>query len=358
MTFVGLLGVSAALSAIELSKQIHALIIKFGVLLEIFAGSALIYVYSKCLCLTDARLLFDEMTEKDTVVWNVMLFGYTQQLENEEAFKVYSQLQLSEQKPNDFTFIALLTAASNLASLQLGQQLHSHLIKIGLNLDPFITSSLIDMYAKCGSLGDACEIFASATHRDATCWNSMVSAYAHHGEAGKALQMFGNMLEEGIKPNYISFISVLSACSHAGLLAEGLHQFELMPKFGIEPGTEHYSCIVTLLGRAGKLYEAKEFIEKMPIKPSAAIWRCLLSACRMSGNIDLGKYAAEKAISIEASDSGSYALLSNIFAAKGMWQNVKEVREKLNVNRVVKEPEGSWIEVMRFICSLQETDPI
>lgn len=349
LTFVSLLGVSAALSNLELSKQIHALIIKFGVSLDTFAGSALIDVYSKCSCVMDARLAFNEMIEKDLVVWNAMFFGYTQQSENEEAFKLYSELQLSEQKPDDFTLAALITAASNLASLQHGQQFHNHLIKMGLDFHPFITNSLVDMYAKCGSFEDARKVFSSTIWRDVVCWNSMISTYAHHGEAGGALQMFEEMLKKGVKPNYVTFVGVLSACSHAGLVEDGLRHFRSMPRFGIEPGTEHYACVVSLLGRAGKLYEAKEFIEKMPTKPTAAVWRSLLSACRISGNVELGKYAAETAISIDPTDSGSYTLLSNIFASRGMWGDVKRVRERMDFNGLVKEPGHSWIEVNKEV---------
>ncbi|XWS33256.1 hypothetical protein CRYUN_Cryun22dG0065900 [Craigia yunnanensis] len=79
-------------------------------------------VYSKCSYVKDARLIFEEMNKKDIVVWNALFFGYTRQLENEQALKLFSQLQLSRQKPNEFTFAALMTASRNLASLQHGQQ--------------------------------------------------------------------------------------------------------------------------------------------------------------------------------------------------------------------------------------------
>ena len=345
LTFVSLLGVSASLFALELSKQIHGLIIKFGVSLNIFAGSSLVDVYSKCCYVRDARLVFEEMNEKDIVVWNAMFFGYTQQLENEEALKLYSSLQFSREKPNEFTFAALITAASNLASLPHGQQFHNQLVKMGLDFCPFVTNSLVDMYAKCGSIEEARKIFNSSIERDVVCWNSMISTYAQHGEAEEALRMFRELIKEGIQPNYVTFVAVLSACSHAGFVEDGLNHFNSMSRFGIERGTEHYACVVSLLGRSGKLFEAKEFIEKMPIEPAAVLWRSLLSACRIAGNMELGKYAAEMAISTDPSDSGSYILLSNIFASKGMWADAKMVRERMDSSGVVKEPGRSWIEV-------------
>ncbi|KAK5834573.1 pentatricopeptide repeat-containing protein At4g39530 [Gossypium arboreum] len=345
LTFVSLLGVSAALCTIELSRQIHTLIIRFGVSLDLFVRSSLIDVYSKCSHVKEARLLFEEMKEKDIVVWNALFFGYTQQLENEETLKLFSKLQLSRQKPNEFTFAALMTASSNLASLQHGQQFHTQLIKHGLDSDPFVTNAIIDMYAKCGSFEDACKTFNTTTWRDIVCWNSMISTYAHHGEAEGALQIFKRMLKEGMKPNYVTFVGLLSACVHAGFVELGLQHFESMPTFGVEPGIEHYACVVSLLGHAGKLYEAKALIESVPIKPAAVLWRTLLSSCRIVGNVELGRYAAERAISIDPMDSGSYTLLSNIFASKGMWADVKRVREKMDLEGVLKEPGCSWIEV-------------
>ncbi|XP_021803226.1 pentatricopeptide repeat-containing protein At4g39530 [Prunus avium] len=356
LTFVSLLGVSAALFTLELSKQIHGLVTKYGYCLDVFAGSALIDVYSKCSCISDARLVFEEMNEKDIVVWNAMFCGYTQQLESEEALKLYLELQLSRQKPNEFTFAALVSAASNLASIQHGQQFHNQLIKMGLDSDPFVTNALVDMYSKCGSIEEACKIFDSKIWSDVACWNSIISTYAQHGEAEQALIMFDRMMKEQIKPNFITFVGVLSACSHAGLVEDGLRHFESMPQFGIEPGTEHYACIVSLLGRAGKLFEAKEFIMKMPIKPEAIVWRSLLSACTAAGNIELGRYAAEMAILSDPVDSGSYILLSNIYASKGLWADVKRVREKMEYNGVVKETGCSWVEANNEVHTFAAKD--
>ncbi|KAD6795056.1 hypothetical protein R6Q59_021036 [Mikania micrantha] len=345
LTFVSLLGASASLLTLELSKQIHGFMIKFNVLLDMFAGSALIDVYSKCSSILDARLVFDEMSEKDIVVWNAMLFGYAQISENEIALKLYQELQISFQKPNEHTFVALITAASKLASLQIGHQFHSQLLKTGLNFDSFVTNALLDMYSKCGSKKDAQNLFDSTVYKDIVCWNSMILTHAQHGDAKKSLKLFEKMLNEGIQPNYVTFVAVLSACDHMGLVRYGFNLFESMANYGIKPGLEHYACMVSLLGRAGKLYEAKDFIEKLPILPAGIIWRSLLSACRIAGNLEIGKYAAEMAILSDQKDSGSYILLSNIYASKGMWGEVKKVRERMECNGVVKEAGCSWIEI-------------
>ncbi|CDP10583.1 unnamed protein product [Coffea canephora] len=355
-TFVSLFGVSASLNTFQLTKQIHALMLRSGFSLDKFAGSALIDAYSKCLSLGDAKLVFEEMKEKDIVVWNVMLGGYAQQLENEEALKLYLELQLSGLQSNEYTFVTLIAIASNLASLIHGLQFHNQIMKTGLNYDLYVMNALIDMYAKCGSLEEARKIFDFASMDDVTCWNSMIMSYALHGEAEEALNMFENMIQTGVKPNTVSFVGVLSACSHVGLVDEGFCHFGYMSSIGIVPETEHYACMVSLLGRAGKLYEAKEFIEKMPIKPTARVWKNLLSACRMNDNVKMAEYAAEITTSIDPKDSGSYALLSNTFASQGMWVKVKNVRDKMDRTGVVKETGCSWIELNNKIHSFTSTD--
>lgn len=344
-TFTTLLGVSASLFSLVLSRQLHGLITKFGFSRGLFAGSSIINAYSQCSSIDDARQVFEEMDEKDIVVWNTMLFGYIQQSQHAEALRIFLELQYSRLKPNVVTFIALLTASSNLASLPQGLQFHNQIIKAGLDLDPFLTNTLVDMYANCGNMEDALKAFDSTIQRDVACWNSMISTYAQHGESQEALCMFNRMINEGIKPNDVTFIGVLSACSHAGLVEEGFLYFNSMSRFGVEPAKEHYDCMVSLLGRAGKLAEAVDFIGKMATQPAATVWRSLLSACRTGENIELGKYAAEMAISADPKDSGSYILLSNLFASKCMWTDVKKVRERMEKNGVVKETGYSWIEI-------------
>lgn len=345
LTLVSLLGVSASRNAHELSLQLHALVIKYGFCLDSYCGSALIDLYSKCSLTECARLVFEEIDEKDIVVWNSMLFGYALGSENEDALRLYLELLHQRERPNGPTLIAIVMASSNLASLLHGLQFHCQALKMGLESDPFVTNALMDMYAKCGSTEAAESLFTSALHRDIACWNSMISMHAQNGDANKALAMFNQMKSERIEPDYVTFVGVLSACVHVGLLEEGLGHFESMLQSGIRPGAEHYTCMVSLLGRAGELDFAKSFIEKMPIEPTALVWKSLLSACREGGDAELARYAADMAVSYDPEDSGSYILLSNIFASKGMWMDVKNVRKKMGRNGVRKETGCSWVAI-------------
>ncbi|KAK3414529.1 hypothetical protein EUGRSUZ_H00392, partial [Eucalyptus grandis] len=313
-----------SLEALMQGKQVHAYTIKADLEFDDFVKNGLIDMYAKCNALEDARKQVHGLLSKSGI--SMDLFA------GSSLIDVYSKS-------------SLVRDASNLASLQHGQQFHSQIIKHGLDFDPFVTNALVDMYAKCGSIQEARKAFDLAICEDVACWNSMITTYAQHGEAQAALQIFQEMIIAGVKQNYITYVGILSACSHAGLVEDGLHHYNSMRGLGIEPGTEHYACVVSLFGRAGRLKDAVDFIETMPIQPMALVWRSLLSACRNAGNSELGKYAAEMAISLDPMDSGSYTLLSNIFASKGMWFDVKKVRQRMDETGVLKEPGRSWIEV-------------
>ncbi|KAL9153650.1 hypothetical protein ABFS82_10G063700 [Erythranthe guttata] len=342
LTLVSLLGVSSSQSTFIF----HSLVIKYGFCSDSYCGSALIDVYSKCSFMESAKLVFEEIDDKDIVVWNSMLFGYALlRSENEDALRLFLELLRVGERPNGFTFVAVIMACSNTASLLHGLQFHCQTLKTGLvEIDPFVTNALMDMYAKCGIIDAANLLFNRAVIRDIACWNSIISTHAHNGDANKALEMFEQMKSEGvIKPDYVTFVGVLSACANGGLVREGFRYFESMIEFGVGPGPEHYACMVSLLGRAGELEEARSFIENMPFEPDALVWKSLLSACRDKGDVELARYAADMAVTCDPSNSGAYVLLSNIFASRGMWIDVKSVRKTMDENGVTKETGFSYV---------------
>lgn len=167
------------------------------------------------------------------------------------------------------------------------------------------------------------------------------------------------MQQAGVKPNNITFVCVLSACSHAGLVDEGRHYFDSMfCDHGIMSTSEHYACMVDLLGRAGRIKEAEELINKMPIEPSASVWGALLGACRVHGDIELGKRAAENLLKLEPQCAGTHVLLSNIYAAAGRWDDVARVRKLMKDRGVKKETGVSWIEVRNTVHAFAVGDSL
>ncbi|KAG6646744.1 hypothetical protein I3843_07G028900 [Carya illinoinensis] len=312
--------------------------------------TAMITCYAKHGELDKARLLFEDMEDRDVVCWNAIIDGYAQNGMPNEALLLFRQMLAARVKPNEVTVLASLSACGQLGALESGRWLHSYIENNRIDINVRVGTALVDMYSKCGSLEDGRLVFDRIKDKDVVAWNSMIVGYAMHGFSRDALRLFREMCAVGHHPSDITFIALLSACSHAGLISEGWRFFYSMKdEYGIEPKIEHYGCMVNLLGRAGHLKEAYLLVKGMKIEPDPVLWGTLLGACRLHGNIALGEEIAEYLVGKNLANSGTYVLLSNIYAATGNWEGVARVRTLMKLGGVEKEPGCSSIEVNNMV---------
>ncbi|KAL8127420.1 pentatricopeptide repeat-containing protein At2g03880, mitochondrial [Apium graveolens] len=329
-------------------RQIHCSIVKYGLESDVFVRSALVDIYSKWGDLVNAERVFSEMPTGDLVVWNSIIGAFAQNNEGDEALNLFKKMKRCGFTADQATLTSTLRACTGLALLELGQQVHVHVLKFKRDLT--LNNALMDMYCKCGSLEDAHRTFNRMLIKDVISWSTMIMGLAQNGFSQKALEMFEAMKKSGMRPNYVTILGVLFACSHAGLVDKGLYYFNSMQKlFGIEPGREHYGCAIDLLGRAGKLDEAVKMIHDMKSEPDAVTWRALLGSCRVHQNIDHAVYAAKQILALDPDDAGTYILLSNLYAKSQMWEDVANVRRIMRDKGIKKEPGCSWIEVNKKI---------
>ncbi|KAG6621486.1 hypothetical protein I3842_Q023600 [Carya illinoinensis] len=334
------------LVGLEQGKQIHAYAIKTRFDIDLCVSSGILDMYIKCGDMESAHVVFTQIPVPDDIAWTTMISGCVENGDEDRALSMYHQMRLSGVQPDEYTFATLVKATSCLTALEQGRQVHANVIKSDYTVDPFVGTSLIDMYAKCGNIGDAYLLFQRMNIRNIALWNAMLVGLAQHGNAKEALNLFETMESNGIEPDKVTFIGVLSACSHSGLISEAYKYFDSMRKnYGIKPEIEHYSCLVDVLGRAGHVQEAEKLIVSMPFEASASMYRALLGACRIQGNTDTGKRVAEQLLALEPSDSAAYVLLSNIYAAANQWDGVTDARKTMERKKVKKDPGFSWIDV-------------
>ncbi|KAG2598747.1 putative pentatricopeptide repeat-containing protein At5g09950 [Panicum virgatum] len=347
VTFVNLLSALSPLSVLELGKQVHALVLKHGIAEDNAVDNALISCYAKSGEMDSCEHLFSKMSSRrDAVSWNSMISGYIFNGHLQEAMDCVWLMVHTGQMMDCCTFSIILNACASVAALERGMEMHAFGIKSHLESDVVVESALVDMYSKCGRVDYASKVFNSMTLRNEFSWNSMISGYARHGLGMKALEIFEEMQRSREIPDHVTFVSVLSACSHAGLVERGLEYFEMMRDHGMLPRIEHYSCVIDLLGRAGKLDKIKDYIQRMPMKPNALIWRTVLVACRQSKDgdkIDLGREASRKLLEIEPQNPVNYVLASNFHAATGMWEDTAKARAAMRQATVKKEAGRSWV---------------
>lgn len=322
--------------------------------------TAILNLFAKFGRVDDARKIFDEIPEKDVVTWNAMIGGYSQNQRPVEAIKLFRQMQdkcRSKVKPDGVTMVSLIASCGQMGALGLGEWVHAYIEKNEIELDVFLVTALVDMYAKCGDLKRSQLLFQGMSEQDLTSWNAMIKALAVHGKGKEALEMFSLMERHGLMPNYITFVGLLSACSHGGLVDEGLKLFNSMQsRYNIIPRIEHYGCVVDLLGRAGQLAEAYEFIKQMPIEPDVIVWGALLGACRSHQNIELAEEAARRLVELEPRHDGNYVLLSNVYASVGKWGEVAKVRARMKDQNVEKTPGCSAVELGGVVYEFSAAD--
>ncbi|XP_071701082.1 putative pentatricopeptide repeat-containing protein At5g09950 [Rutidosis leptorrhynchoides] len=348
ITFVNILGAVSSLSVNELVKQIHGLTLKYRVFNDNTVENAMLMCYGKCGQMEDCEEVFSRMGDRrDETSWNSMISGYIHNEFMNKAMNLVSIMLTNGQRLDRFTMATVLSACASVATLEHGMEVHACGIRACLDSDEVVGSALVDMYSKCGRIDYASRFFTLMPLKNVYTWNSMISGYARHGYGEESLKIFEKMKVEGQNPDHVTFVGVLSACSHMGLVDQGFEHFNSMSKvYGLNPKMEHFSCMVDILGRAGQVDKMEDFVNKMPMEPNVLIWRTVLGACCKAGGEQatyLGKWAGSKLLELDPNNAVNYVLLSNMYAIRGKWEDMKKTRFWMKQAAVKKEAGCSWV---------------
>ncbi|CAN1296477.1 Pentatricopeptide repeat-containing protein At3g47530 [Linum perenne] len=315
-------------------EQAHARILKDGHQSDGQLLTNLMDLYSICRRDEDAYKVFDDMPQRDTVAWNVLISCFLRNKKTRDVFGLFDGLVRGESgcKPDDVTCLLLLQACAELGALEFGEKVRTYIDENGYGDTLKLCNSLIAMYS-------------SIRNKNVVTWSAMISGLAMNGHGREAIDAFGEMKKAGIQPDDQTFTGLLSACSHCGLLNEGMTFFDRMSKeFGMQPNIHHYGCMVDLMGRVGKLDQAYELIMSMKeVKPDPAIWRTLLAACRIHRHVMLGERVVEHLVELKAQEAGDYVLLLNMYSSVGDWDKVSQTRKFMQERGIQTSPGCSSI---------------
>ncbi|ESQ40773.1 hypothetical protein EUTSA_v10013204mg [Eutrema salsugineum] len=311
--------------------------------------NSILDAYAKCGDVVSARQVFDGMTKRDVVSWSSMVDGYVKSGEYNEALEIFDQMMLmGSSKANEVTMVSVLCACAHLGALNRGKAVHCYILDKQLPLTVMLRTSLIDMYAKCGSIGDAWGVFcgaASVEETDVLMWNAMIGGLASHGFITESLQLFHKMQESEFDPDEITFLCLLAACSHGGLVKEAWHLFGRLKESGVEPKSEHYACMVDVLSRAGLVEDAYDFISEMPIKPTGSMLGAFVNGCINHGNLELAETVGKKLVELQPRNDGRYVGLANVYAINKRFGAARSMREAMEEKGVKKTAGHSIIEL-------------
>eukprot|EP01018_Ginkgo_biloba_P037419 Gb_09409 [translate_table: standard] len=282
-TFPFVLKACADLSALQEGKEIHYHIRRTGFVSNVFVGVALVHMYAKCGSIEDARQVFDEMTTRDVVSWTAMIAGYTQNGGAKEALTLFNQMQQADVKPNTYTIVSVLPACAQLGALQQGKQIHDYTIRSGFESEVFVANAIIDMYAKCGNINIARQLFDKMLKKDAVSWNTMIAGYAQNGYSNEALTLFNEMQLADAKPNSFTIVSVLSACAHSGALQQGKWIHDYLNKGGFNSDIFVVNSLIDMYAKCGSIHDARQLFEEMPER-NVVSWTAMIAGYGMHGH--------------------------------------------------------------------------
>lgn len=320
---------------------------------DVVLWTTMIDGYGKVGKVEEARALFEEMPERNVISWSAIMAAYSRVSEFKEVLSLYRRMEEAGVKPNESVLVTVLTACAHLGALSQGMWIHSYARRCGYETNQILATALVDMYSKCGLVELAFSVFDRIVNKDSGAWNAIISGFGMNGYATKSLELFDQMVLSRTQPSEATFVAVISACTHSSLVEKGLSLFEQMSGvYKVEPKLEHYACVVDLLARAGRLEDAEKFIEEKMGgigKADANVWGALLGACRIYGNIAVGSRIWRKLAKIGVKDQGTSVLSYNMYREAGWDMEARRVRRLIEDTGMKKTPGCSAIEVNGLI---------
>eukprot|EP00250_Pteridium_aquilinum_P003152 c13481_g2_i2 orf=832-2694(+) len=264
-------------------KLIHGEVLERGLERIAVVGGALVDMYAHCGSLEDAQKVFEESPSKDVVSYGAMISGYAQHGQGILALHAYAEMQKHVVGPNKFLFSCSLKACSSLGALREGAHIHDQVVRAALETDLVVGSAIVDMYAKCTSIMEACKVFEKLQKRDLVSWGAMIVGFVQCGHSYKAYELFKKMQQEGTEPDSYVFTGTLKACGMMGALKEGMHVHAQILETGCEFNVAVGSALVDMYIKCRSIDESRWLFEKMPSRNIEA-WGAIIAGCTLLGH--------------------------------------------------------------------------
>lgn len=212
MTIVSLMVACGTIKASLVGREVHAQIIRSVLHTNMHIGSTLVWFYCKCKDYSHAIKVLQHMPYRDVVSWTAIISGCTRLGLESEALEFLQEMMEEGVSPNNYTYSSALKACAKLEAPMQGKLIHSYASKNPALADVFVNSALIYMYAKCGYVADAFQVFDNMPERNLVSWKAMILGYARNGHSGEALKLMYRMRAEGFVVDEYILATVITAC--------------------------------------------------------------------------------------------------------------------------------------------------
>ncbi|OVA15501.1 Pentatricopeptide repeat [Macleaya cordata] len=272
-------------------KQIHAQILRTGLdrstslLLKLIISS-----FSLSTSLDYALSVFNQISEPETRLCNQALREFSRSVEPEKTLLVYEKMRRDGVGVDRFSFPSLLKASARISALKEGMEIHGLASKMGFDLDPFVQTALIGVYAACGRIFESRQLFDKMLQRDVVTWSVMIDGYYQSELYEDALLTFEEMRSSGVEPDRMVLATIVSACSRTGNLNTGkaIHDYIIEKNVAMDPHLE--STLISMYSNCGSMDLAQHLFDKLRPKNLVA------STSMITGYSKLGKIEAARRI--------------------------------------------------------------
>ncbi|XP_008231609.1 PREDICTED: pentatricopeptide repeat-containing protein At1g11290, chloroplastic [Prunus mume] len=282
--FTYLLKVCGDNADLRRGKEIHAHLISSGFATNLFAMTAVVNMYAKCRQINEAYKMFDRMPERDLVSWNTIIAGYAQNGLAKIALELVIRMQEEGQKPDSITLVTLLPAVADYGSLIIGKSIHAYVLRASFESLVNISTALLDMYSKCGSVGTARLIFNRMKQKTAVSWNSMIDGYVQNEDAEEAMEIFQKMLDEGFQPTNVTIMEALHACADLGDLERGKFVHKLVDQLKLGSDVSVMNSLMSMYSKCKRVDIAAKIFKNLQGKTLVS-WNTMILGFAQNGRV-------------------------------------------------------------------------
>ncbi|KAH7415946.1 hypothetical protein KP509_14G067900 [Ceratopteris richardii] len=326
----------------EHSKLLYTHLCKFGLEAQKIVGNRVAQVLAHCGCVFMAQQVLSRLRHHNIYTWTCVMLGFVQSGEAHNAINLYEKMCEIGLHPSKHTLVTLLKACTQLKNLRIGQEINDCIVQRGLDMDLFVGSSLVDIYAKCGLLIDAIRIFEMMVSHNTVSWSSLIAAYTEHGLAEDALDCFRRMEDQRLSPDEVTFVSVVKSC---GLLQVRERTFEVCHEIivrGYDRGRIIANSVVDMYAKCGMIAEATAVFNKIAVR-DAFSWTALINAYSKYGtNEELLLRFEEMQLEGVCPDAAIFASVIKACSSLG------DIETGRRIHRVAEEKQ---MHTELFVCS-------
>ncbi|XP_012567466.1 pentatricopeptide repeat-containing protein At3g09040, mitochondrial [Cicer arietinum] len=288
VSLASILSACGNIKVLEAGLQLHSFSVKLGLETNLFAGSSLIDMYSKCGAIEDAHKIYCSMPGWSVVSMNALIAGYALK-DTKEAINILHEMQILGLQPSEITFATLIDCCKEPPNVNLGMQIHCAVLKKGLLCgSEFLGSSLLGMYTNSQRMADANTLFLDLSNlKSIVLWTALISGYTQNECSNEALNLYREMRNNNnILPDQATFVTVLRACALLSSLHDGkaIHSLIMHTGFNLDELTS--SALVDMYAKCGDVKSAAKVFEELAVKMDVISWNSMIVGFARNGYVE------------------------------------------------------------------------